>query len=143
MSKKIRYILIFLLLAFIAAVFAWKYTFKKSELSVASHKTDITIEANVLLKAFETSEDSANRLYLDKIILVSGLVGSVTQDSMGYSVYLKDNNAVSGIMCSFNETAFDPALIKVGSKVSIKGFCTGYLMDVVLTKCSLTGSSGK
>jgi hypothetical protein len=96
----------------------------------------------MLLQAFESNEDSANGMYLDKIILVTGMVGSVTQDSIGYSVYLKDNNAISGVMCSFDRTAFDPALIKVGSNVSIKGFCTGYLMDVVLTKCSITGSSG-
>jgi hypothetical protein len=143
MSKKIRYILIFLLLAFIAAVFAWKYTFKKSELSVASHKTDITIEANVLLKSFETSEDSANRLYLDKIILVTGLVGSVTRDSVGYSVYLREDTAISGVMCSFDRTAFNPELIKVGSQVTIKGICTGYLMDVILTKCSISANPGK
>ena len=139
MSKKIRYILIFLFLAFIAAFITWKYTFKKSELNVSSHKTDIIIDAPLLLQAFSTNEDSANVRYLDKIILVTGTVGSVTQDSLGYSVYLKDNAALSGIMCSFEEKAFDPALIKVGSQVSIKGLCTGYLMDVELNKCSIAG----
>jgi hypothetical protein len=139
MSKKISYIVVFLLLASVAAFFAWRYTFKKSEISVASHKSDMTIEASMLLKAFEMNEDSANTLYLDKIILVTGLVGSVTQDSIGYSVYLKDNDAMSGIMCSFDETAFDPDLTKVGSQVSIKGLCTGYLMDVALIKCSVMG----
>jgi hypothetical protein len=135
MSKKIRYILVFLVLALIAAVAVWKYTFKKSETSVASHKTDITVDAPMLLKAFETNEDSANLRYLDKIIQVSGVVATVSHDSLGYSVYLKEKDAMSGIMCSFDEPALDTGRVKTGSTVKIKGMCTGYLMDVVLNKC--------
>jgi|WetSurMetagenome_2_1015567.scaffolds.fasta_scaffold129627_2 hypothetical protein len=142
MSKKVWYILAFLILAFMAAFVAWKYTFKKSETSMASRKTDITIEAALLLQAFETNEDSANARFLDKIVVVTGIVKSVTQDSLGYSVYLKDSDAGSGVMCSFDNAAFDPALVKSGSKASIKGLCTGYLMDVVLNKCSIANKPG-
>jgi hypothetical protein len=141
MSKKIRYIVAFLLLAMIAAILVWKYTFKKSELSVASHRTDFTMDAAILLKAFETNEDSANARYMDKIVVVTGTIGSVSKDSLGYAVYLKDNGAVSGVMCSFDAQEFNPALVKVGSHAVVKGLCTGYLMDVVLNKCSIVSKS--
>jgi len=135
MSKKIRYIVIFLILALIAAVAAWKYTFKESEASVASHKTEVTIDAPSLLLAFETNEDSANLKYLDKVIMVSGTVGSVVKDSLGYSVYLKEKDAISGILCSFDISNYDSARLKPGSQINVKGLCTGYLMDVIMNKC--------
>jgi len=135
MSKRIRFILVFLIVALIAAVAAWKYTFKKSESNVASHKTEVTIDAPELLQAFEINEDSANMKYLDKVILVSGTVGSISKDSLGYTVYLKEEDAISGIVCSFDNASFDSALVKPGSQINVKGICTGYLMDVIMNKC--------
>jgi hypothetical protein len=141
MTKKFWYFLAFLIVGMLVAIAAWKYTFKKSESSVASRKTDITIEASLLLQAFESNEDSANVRYLDKILQVSGTIESVLEDSLGYSVYLKEKDALSGIMCSFSKSAFDPALIKTGSQAAIKGLCTGYLLDVVLNKCSVVSQA--
>ncbi len=135
MSKKIRYILIFLILAFLTGVAVWKYTFKESESNVASRRTEVTIDAPGLLKAFETNEDSANMNYRDKIILVSGTVGSVTKDSLGYSVYLKEKDAISGIVCSFDKSSFDSVRVKPGAQINVKGICMGYLMDVQMNKC--------
>lgn len=106
---------------------------------MASYKTDVSITAPLLLQAFENNEDSANLKFGDKIIMVTGTVSTVAQDSTGYSVYLKDKDAVSGIMCRFDRTAFNPAMASVGSEVSIKGLCSGYLMDVVLDRCSIMG----
>jgi len=137
MSKKLRYVVIFLVLAIIAAGFAWWYTFRETDRNVASYKTDVTIDAASLLQAFETNEDSANIIYREKIILVTGTVGSITQDTTGYSVYLKESDAISGIMCRFDRPDFNPELAAVGSKVGIKGLCNGYLMDVVLDKCTI------
>jgi hypothetical protein len=137
MSKKIRYILIFLVLALIAAVVVWKYTFKESESNVASHKTEVTIDAPKLLQAFETNEDSANLKYREKVIQVSGTVGSITKDSLGYSVYLKEKDAISGIICSFDKSSFDSVRIQPGAQINVKGICMGYLMDVQMNKCNI------
>jgi len=135
MSKKIWYILVFLILALITGVAVWKYTFKESESNVASHKTEVTIDAPGLLQAFETNEDSANMKYRDKVILVTGTVGSVAKDSLGYSVYLKEKDAISGIVCSFDKSSFDSVRVKPGAQIKVKGICMGYLMDVQMNKC--------
>lgn len=141
MKNKFRYILAFLLLAVIGAILLWKYAFRETESSVASQKADFTITVPGLLEAFEKDETGANALYLDKVLLVSGMVESISADSLGYSVYLKENDSVSGVICSFDKNSLDTALIKKGMQVSIKGLCTGYLMDVVLNKCSLESGS--
>jgi hypothetical protein len=137
MSKKILYIIVFLVVALMAAVAVWIYVFKDSESNVASHKTEVTIDAPKLLQAFETNEDSANMKYRDKVIMVSGTVGSVTKDSLGYSVYLKEQDAISGIVCSFDKSSFDSVRVKPGAQINVKGICMGYLMDVQMNKCNI------
>jgi hypothetical protein len=137
MKNKFRYIIVFIALALLAAIVAWRYTFRKTESSVASQKADYTLEVSDLLEAFERNETEANALYLDKVLLVSGNVASVSSDSLGFSVYLKQGETLSGVICSFDKEAIDTSRIKIGSSLSIKGQCTGYLMDVVLNKCSL------
>ncbi len=137
MKKRYRYLLAFVVLAILAAVLVWKYTFRKAEISVAGKKTDVQLEASKLLTAYETDENAANSLYLNKIVGVSGLVESVTEESTGVSVYLKESGAVSGVICSFDKSVLDPGKLKKGQIAHIKGICTGYLMDVVLNRCSL------
>ena len=143
MKNKYRYILAFLILALVAAVFTWRYTFRKSDPSVASKKADVEMDASSLLQAFETDEKAANALYLGKIILVSGTVESVTNNSLEISVYLRESDAVAGIICSFDKSSTDIGSIGKGLTVRIKGVCTGYLLDVVMNKCSMETSLNK
>jgi predicted aconitase len=138
MSIKARYIVIFILLAIIFALTAWKYTFRKSASSVAGKEADIEIQASRLAGQFEMNEDSANLLYLDKVILVSGTVESCTTDSTGASVYLREEGSTAGVLCSFDRSTKELASIQSGMKVTIKGICTGYLLDVVMNKCVLS-----
>jgi hypothetical protein len=137
MSKKLRYILVFLILAFAFALIAWKYTFRKAEVTIEARKPDFNLEASKLLQEFEMNETAANSKYLDKIVVVTGTIASVTEDSVGISVYLKESEDISGIICSFDKTALNRSAVDTGLSVSIKGVCTGYLMDVVMNKCAL------
>lgn len=137
MSNKLRYLAAFVLVALILAVSAWRYTFRRTETSVQAVKSAYTLDVQELLRAFENNEDSANVLYLDKIIVVTGMVGEIMSDSLGYTVYLKDSDALSGILCSFSMDALDTTLVIPGSQVSVKGICTGYLLDVNLNRCAL------
>jgi hypothetical protein len=137
--KTKRILILVLVIAVITALLVWKYTFRKTESSVESQKAEVVVTASDLLAAFETDEDQANTLYLDKIVQVTGRVESVSEDSLGVSVYLKENDAISGILCSFGKGSMEPSSLQAGNIISIKGICTGYLMDVVMNKCSLEG----
>ncbi len=137
MSNKIRYILVFLVLAFIAAAAAWVYTFRKSDTNVASDKTEVTIGASELLRAYEMNEDSATLKYYDKVILVTGTVSSVSKDTSGFSVYLKEKDAISGVLCRFDISGYDSSRVIPGAQIRVKGICSGYLMDVQMNRCSI------
>lgn len=141
MENRNRYLLAFVILALLAGVFIWKYTFRKSETSVVSQKADVEIAAAALLQKYETDETGANSLYLDKVILVTGTVDSITEDSLEISVYLKENDATAGVICSFDKASVDISLLEKGQTAGIKGICNGYLLDVIINKCSLESSS--
>jgi len=115
----------------------WSWVFKKSDISVGTKKADIEIEAGALVKNFETDENTANAKYLNKVIRVTGVVDKVVEGSNDVSVYLKKKDESSGINCSFDKSVFKKISCKTGNLVSIKGVCSGYLMDVVLNKCAM------
>ncbi len=94
-------------------------------------KTDVKIASPFLLEAFEEDEENANALYLDKILEVTGEVTKVDSGEK-LTVYLDAGNPLSQVICQLEEN--ENELPDVGEKVTVKGVCTGYLMDVVLVR---------
>jgi hypothetical protein len=137
MKAKYRFFVILIVIALLSAVMVWKYTFRKSETSVSEQKAEIEMKASELVKDYEMNENAANQKYIGKIILVSGIVNSIDTDSLNITVVLKESSATAGVMCSFDKNKVDVTQITPGTSVNIKGVCTGYLMDVVMNKCSL------
>jgi hypothetical protein len=137
MSKKLKIALILLFVAALAAFLAVKWVYKKADVSVKSRKVDIQIDASALLQKYEMQEDSANSLFLNKVVAVSGTIDKISRNEEGISVYLKNKEDISGVICSFDKSAIDTLLLKQGEQIRVKGICTGYLMDVVLSKCAL------
>lgn len=137
MKPLYRNLLIVVAIGLVIGLLALLYTFRKTAVTVESKKAEVEIKAAELLKAFESDEANANDLYLGKIVSVSGIVESVSEDSVGISVYLKEKDAFAGILCSFDKSVNDVTSIDKGDFVEIKGICTGYLMDVVLNRCAL------
>jgi hypothetical protein len=130
----IKYIWLVAFVILIVGVILWLFLFS-SNIRFSS-KPDFIMDAKDLTEAFKINEAEANDLYLDKVISVSGIVESISQDSMEITVYLKEKDAVSGVICSFDRDT-DVSVIMEGNRVQIKGKCTGYLLDVILNKCSI------
>jgi methyl-accepting chemotaxis protein len=137
MSRKGLIITVIIFLVILGAIIIYLWTFRKSDLSVSSKKADVEIRSGELIQSFEKNEKLANEAYLNKIIVLAGTVDNISEDSLTVTVYLKDKDAVSGIICSFNKSVLDISKISKGSKIKVKGICSGYLLDVVLNKCSL------
>jgi hypothetical protein len=137
MKTRTRLIIIISVVVIVAVFFMWKWVFKQADSSVAGKKAEVEISAPALVKAFETNENVANQKYNGKILLVSGIISDVKEDPQFISVYLKDTDATSGVMCSFNKGVVKLKEFKPGEEIKLKGICTGYLMDAVLNKCAL------
>jgi hypothetical protein len=136
MSRKYLVILILAVAVILFILLALKWVYKPAKTSVGSEKAVAEITATKLVFEFGTDEQKANQAYLGKVIVVSGVIDSVTEDSSMITVTLKNPDDIAGVICSFNKNTVNKAAFSTGQQTKIKGKCDGYLLDVVLTKCS-------
>ncbi len=84
-----------------------------------------------LFSEYETNEEAANTKYLDKAIEVTGGVAEIFDNQEGKPVIiLATDNPMYGVQCTIVE---EQEGIEIGTTVTIKGICTGFLSDVVIT----------
>jgi uncharacterized protein YpmB len=93
----------------------------------------IVITAVALTKEYNTNEKKADTSYLDKAIEVSGVINGVNknQDS-GIVVTLESGDPMGDVQCTMREKNVNP---QKGKDITIKGFCRGNNMGVVLNDC--------
>lgn len=113
------------------------YMYNKPHQNMKKASSDFQLEASALFTEFETNETTANEKYLDKIVQISGVVReSSTDDDGQVSVTLDAGSSMFGVICKMDgltkhkQTDFQP-----GEQITLKGVCTGMLMDVVLVRC--------
>ena len=131
-----KYLIILLLLA-VAGAGVGFYMYNKPHKNMERADADMAIEAPALFTAFEEDETAANEKYLDKVVQVEGTVQAVSKDDNGnLSLTLESGSDMFGVICQFDElTTHGKTDFKAGDKVTLKGICTGKLMDVVLVRC--------
>lgn len=100
----------------------------------ATVKADVEINASDLATAFETDEAAANKIYLDKVVAVTGLVSDVSTNQQGFTIIVLKGTDMSGVSCTLLEKNTS---VEKNSTIRLQGFCNGYLTDVVLDRCVL------
>jgi hypothetical protein len=92
----------------------------------------IAVNADVLYKAFETNEQTANTTYVGKVVEVSGTVGDIETSDTIARVMITFPDAMSGAVRVTLDTRHlaDAKAVKTGDQATFKGFCNGFLMDV-------------
>lgn len=102
-------------------------------------KVAATVSAEQLLGAFNADEAAATATYVgttEQAVQVTGTIRSMGPTGDGkVTVVLETGDALAGIACEFAE-ADVPDDWRAGAAVTVKGICTGLLMDVVLVRCS-------
>jgi hypothetical protein len=113
------------------------YLYNKPLRNVAD-ETGIPVSATELYSKFTSNEPQANQAYLNKVLQVSGQVLEVKNvTSAGKVVVLNTGDPMFGVACMLNNVKAPTRPVKPGEKITIKGICTGYLSDVVLTNSYL------
>jgi hypothetical protein len=122
-----------ILLLFIAAWGIYKVTLPHR--NAAGEQAVATLTAKNLFDEFQTSENVANKKWVGKVIEVSGNISSVIESGNYISIDLRAS-ADGGVNCSLLKKDLDPGNnFKPGDSITIKGKCTGFLMDVNLVDC--------
>jgi hypothetical protein len=113
------------------------YFFNKKHQDLLKIRPDFIISSIDLQKEFETDESAATARYGNKIIEVSGIIGSVKSgEEEILSVSLNTDSGFSSVICTFPSKA-DTSMFTKGSRITIRGECSGFLMDVLLNNCVL------
>lgn len=94
----------------------------------------IKVSASELVSAFENDEAAANAKYLSKVVEVSGSVSEVNdQDSILYVNLTYPEAMMGGVQLTVDTRSKEAAKkLKEGDNATFKGFCNGFLMDVVV-----------
>ncbi len=130
-----RNILIAVLLAAVAGGFI-SYRMYNAKTPTAAEKTaDVTVDATALFAAFTKDEVAAGKLYNDKVLQVNGVVREVGTVGNGpVNVMLETGDAMGAVVCEF--AAGEAPAWQKGKNVTLKGFCAGYNLDVLLQRCA-------
>jgi hypothetical protein len=119
----------------ITALGGYYYVFiysKTHHRNVQSEK-GITIIADSLSAQFKANEKTANALYLNKAVTVSGTIVSIDKNQEGkITIILGRADSFSNVSVTLISTA--PLAQKIGETITIKGVCTGALSDVIITE---------
>ena len=113
------------------------FVYNKPHKDIAGSKADLTISATELYNAFESDEQAANAKYLDKVVAVKGVVKDVSGgDDDSKQIILDTGNPLASISCSMDHLSEHKGFsaIQNGDQVTLKGICTGMLMDVVIDR---------
>jgi len=112
------------------------YLYQKKPADIRDLPADFTLTSVELMHEFETSETAATQKFADKVVTVSGVITDINPSSV--TLFLNAGDPVASVTCSFYaEEAAALAKLTKGDVVSVKGKCTGKLIDVVLNNCSL------
>jgi hypothetical protein len=112
------------------------YLYNKKPANMQTTKADYLIMANDLARAFENDAVGASNKYVNKVIEVTGIIqyaGSVNDGVM--TIALK-GTGLSNVICTFQNIP-DIMQTDTGVMITLRGVCSGYLLDVLLNDCIL------
>jgi len=119
-------------------IFAGIQMYHKPHKDIARAEPTVSLTSEALFAEYSSNEEAANENYLNKIIQVEGKVFDITSTENGGYVLILKGDEMFGVNCAFQpEEAQTLSSIKEGDEVVVKGICTGMLMDVSLSRCTL------
>lgn len=134
-NKMKKIIIIILILAAAAGSYGY-YMYKKPRAGAAAMKTAYVIDANSFFSEYTSDENAANTKYLGKAIEVTGTIRSIDTDDRGTMNLAIETGDMGAVNCQFEKKDQMPSMT-AGSRVRVKGVCSGFLLDVVLVDCEL------
>ncbi len=128
-----------LLLLVLAGVMLYmNYDFRAG---IAKEEPDYVIDARTLFAEYDADEDAANQKYLGKTIEVSGDINHIDKTTDPVTISLEAGAVMGSLVCELSKTVeVDVTGIEEGEKITIKGSCSGKLLDVILVNCIIVES---
>ena len=134
MNKSIkRWTILLVTLAIITALLVGYRIYNKPHRSAAEGPA-LVLNAADLAAAYNKNEADANKQYLGKTLELTGVVDAVLENQQHGKTIMLQGDAMSGVQCAMLDSAV--TAVK-GDSITIRGFCNGFLADVVMDRCIL------
>ena len=112
--------------------------YQRKPAGAGSMEPQHSVTAEQLLIEFKEDESAATTKYVgeaEQVTEVTGTIASMGEEAAGKrNITLETGDPLAGVVCEF-AVADLPATWKEGDQVTLRGFCTGMLMDVILQRC--------
>jgi hypothetical protein len=119
--------------------FAWAYhLYDKPHQSAAGETVTLSIAADSLYHQYQSDEHASDQKYMGKVIEVTGKISEIQHNGTSEIWILSTQSGGGGINCELFAGAKINHHPKAGDAVTVKGRCTGFLMDVNLADCVLS-----
>jgi hypothetical protein len=133
MSTKNKIIIVIALITAIAfSAYYYIFIYSSNNHRQVQSEIGIVITSDSLVAKYQADEKLANSLYLNKAVVVTGVILSIDKNQEGKTT-LVIGRSESFSNVSVTMTSNTPITQKVGESITIKGLCTGALSDVVIT----------
>jgi len=134
-NKKIKIVLGLIILISIAVTVGW-LQYNKPHVDVYNEKADYILSADRLISDYSTDEMAADKKYVSKIVEIKGNVSSVSGSNGNGAVTFAIQGYETGITCNFQSNEnIKVVKLKTNQSVTVKGICTGMLLDVMMKEC--------
>ena len=121
----------------VAGVLFGLYMYNLKPKDLQKVKPDFILTATDLLKAFEGDESGATSKFVNKVVEVSGTIQSVKPgENSALTISLNTGSDLSSVICTLQGNT-EPTNFRTGEQITIRGECSGFLMDVLLNNCSV------
>ncbi len=140
MKRRSVFLLLFAAIIFIGAIFIYKIWNKPFKDPLSGDA--IKVSATQLFADFSGNETEAQKKYVpqklgDKKLEIAGEISEIgkNEDNEVYYI-LKTGDENFGVKCILDKGS-ESENAKVGNNITIRGFCTGYNMDVIVNRCKV------
>jgi hypothetical protein len=135
MLKKRTIIWIGILLLVLAALGWGWHLYEKPHQSAAGEAAAVTVDADMLYHQYSTDEHTADQQYSGKVIAVTGRLTEIQHNGNSVIWILSTQPGGGGINCQLFAGTMVDHEPHTGDRVTVKGRCNGFLMDVNLVDC--------
>ena len=138
-----KWILVIVAVAGLVAVTTAYFVYNKPHADIKSMDVDHRVDAAGIYSSFNEDEKTANDKYLNDVIVVEGELMSIETSEDGGTTFILDGGSMlGGVKCELDTHAkHSLESVSEGDKVTLKGICTGFLMDVIIVRCIIISKS--
>jgi len=134
--KRLTYILgVCILVGVLLVSFVFIKMYNKPHKDIANAQPEFVVSVTELAEEFQTDENEANQKYLDNVLQVEGELANISTNNGKSVLTLRQEGSTIQVICTLDVSENKKVLLlKEGQQVTVKGICTGFLMDIMLVR---------